>query len=73
MRALKFGMVAAAALISVQAFGTMTVQITNNTNNQCVLDHYNLKHGSLFTLPPKLLAAGDDKMFTVNDSNFIGA
>ena len=71
MRKIKYGTLVAAALISAQSFA-FTVQIANNTNDVCKLEHYDLKHGLLYTFPPLRVAPGDYEMFTLMSSSFRG-
>ncbi len=72
MKALKFGILAALALASVQAQAFLLVQLVNDTDTVCKLQNYELRHGRLITPVPQRIAANSDVAFNADDSGYYG-
>ena len=72
MKALKYGIIAALALVSAQSQAFLLVQIVNDTDAVCKLQSYELRHGILITAVPQRIAPSMDAAFNANDSGYFG-
>ena len=72
MKALKYGIIAALALISAQAQAFLLVQLVNDTDAVCKLQNYDLRHGILWTAVPQRIAPSLAASFNADDSGYFG-